>query len=156
VEFYKLLGAKKFYFYNSSITPDVDKLFKYYEENGDVEILQWKIEGYGFEQELRYDGIFAMMNDCVYRSTIVDNFKYTAMVDFDEIVIPLAPNTTNLLKLLKERDRDDIHSFCFPNVMVQYTFPKNVETVPENSRGFFYFLFLQEHFGVTIDLLNSP
>lgn len=133
VEFYKLLGATKFYFYNSSVTPDVDKLFRYYEKSGIVEILQWHIEGYAFEKELRYDGIFAMMNDCVYRSSIVDNFKYTAMVDFDEIIIPLAPNTTNLLDLVKERDRDTVHSFCFPNVLLFYTFPKNYDSAPANT-----------------------
>ncbi len=45
VEMYRLLGATKFYFYNCSISGDVDKVFRYYEEQGLAQILNWNFRG---------------------------------------------------------------------------------------------------------------
>jgi hypothetical protein len=41
IEIYKLMGAYKFYFYNASISQDVDRVLRYYVENDNVEVLDW-------------------------------------------------------------------------------------------------------------------
>lgn len=45
VELYKQLGASKFYFYKNSVSDDVDRLFKYYQKQGIVEIFNWNLTG---------------------------------------------------------------------------------------------------------------
>lgn len=44
IELYKLLGATKFYIYNDTISSDVDKVLRYYQKLGYLEVLDWKIE----------------------------------------------------------------------------------------------------------------
>lgn len=46
VELYKLLGVSKFYFYNESITNDVDKVLRYYMDYANVTVLPWNMDGW--------------------------------------------------------------------------------------------------------------
>lgn len=43
LEIYRRLGVAKFYFYNSSITSNVEKVFNYYKEVGVASIIPWNI-----------------------------------------------------------------------------------------------------------------
>lgn len=45
LEIYRSLGVARFYFYNSSISDNVGKVFDYYKEIGVASIMQWNIEG---------------------------------------------------------------------------------------------------------------
>lgn len=45
VEMYKLLGATKFFFYNCSVSEDVDKVFQFYQELGVAQIMNWTLNG---------------------------------------------------------------------------------------------------------------
>ncbi|EAT34496.1 AAEL013267-PA [Aedes aegypti] len=137
VEYWKLLGAERFYFYNKSITAEVDRVMSYYRERNVAEVLQWNLEGYEFEQELRYEGIFAALNDCLYRATLVGDFHYTALVDFDEFLLPLflPTNATTveetLVQYLDRRGRFDVHSFNFETVFFYGFYEEDYSQLPE-------------------------
>jgi hypothetical protein len=45
VEFWKLLGATKFYFYNKTIGRSVDRVIRYYQDRGEMKVINWTIEG---------------------------------------------------------------------------------------------------------------
>ncbi|XP_058461025.1 beta-1,4-galactosyltransferase galt-1 isoform X2 [Malaya genurostris] len=115
VEYWKLLGAERFYFYNKTSSDDVSKVLRYFDERGEVEVHDWNLEGYEFEQDLRYEGIFAALNDCLYRATVLGEYSYTALVDLDEFLMP-AEAPGGLIRFLTARDRYDVHSFNFQAV----------------------------------------
>lgn len=115
VEFYKILGVTKFYFYNNSISSDVGKVLKYYEKKN-AQILKWNIHANSTDI---FNGAFtASFNDCYMRASFIDNAKYIAMVDVDEIIMPLTEDNT-LLDFLAKIDRENISSFNFKNVFLQ-------------------------------------
>uniref|UniRef100_A0A8W7P4Z3 Glycosyltransferase family 92 protein n=1 Tax=Anopheles coluzzii TaxID=1518534 RepID=A0A8W7P4Z3_ANOCL len=87
------------------------------------------ISGYKFESELRYEGIFVALNDCFYRATIAGGFKYTAIVDFDELLFPTSDNET-LLEYLQTKDRYDVHSFNFQGVFFYDIYSPDFSKVP--------------------------
>lgn len=132
-EFYKILGASMVYIYEKSITTKVKNLLKYYETNKMAQISTWNLYGYEFEKELRYEGIFAALNDCLYRATFIDKFKYIAVVDFDEILMPLRNDTKTLLEFLKLKDKDNYASFNFQGVFFFSDFPNDLTTIPNNT-----------------------
>ena len=43
IEFYKILGASKFIFYNHTVGPDVDRVLRYYTQEGSVEVHPWTL-----------------------------------------------------------------------------------------------------------------
>ncbi|XP_062540593.1 uncharacterized protein LOC134208739 isoform X2 [Armigeres subalbatus] len=137
VEYWQLLGAERFYFYNKSITAEVDRVMSYYREQTVAEVLPWNLEGYEFEKDLRYEGIFAALNDCLYRSTLVGNFHYTALVDFDEFLLPLmgTKNGTSeeqtLVQYLDARGLFDVHSFSFEAVFFYEFYEEDYGQVPK-------------------------
>lgn len=84
VEFYRLLGATKFYFYKWWIGDNVDKVLTYYKEAGVAEVFEWRLYGQFFKKsltknlsfffvadykfpEIFYAGISACFHDCYYR-----------------------------------------------------------------------------------------
>lgn len=132
-EIYKILGASMVYIYDKWVTTDVKKLLKHYESKQMAQIFTWNLYGYGFEKELRYEGIFAALNDCLYRATFIDKFKYIAVVDFDEILMPLRNDTTTLLEFLKLKDKEYYASFNFQGAFFFSDFTNDLTTVPNNT-----------------------
>ncbi|XP_058126169.1 uncharacterized protein LOC131284443 isoform X2 [Anopheles ziemanni] len=128
-EYYKLNGAERFYVYNKSATAEVNEVLRHYEASGLVEVLDWHFEGYAFESELRYEGIFVALNDCLYRSTVAGGFQYSAIVDFDELLFPAGDEET-LLEYLQANDRYDVHSFNFQGVFFYDIYPPDFSRVP--------------------------
>lgn len=92
-EIYKLLGITKFYVYHLSSNEDVQRIIEFYEKEGLIEIFDWELNGYHFENNFRYGGIFSALNECVYRARVVDSFKYAAIIDFDEVLMPFKNNS---------------------------------------------------------------
>ncbi|KXJ83224.1 hypothetical protein RP20_CCG007934 [Aedes albopictus] len=143
VEYWQLLGAERFYFYNKSVTAEVDRVMSYYRERNVAEVLQWNLEGYEFEKDLRYEGIFAALNDCLYRATLVGDFHYTALVDFDEFLLPLrviVPKNNDttaavaeeetLVQYLDRQGRFDVHSFNFEAVFFYGFYEEDFSKLP--------------------------
>ena len=113
VEFYRMMGVDRFTFYKDSVSSQVTKILEYYSSIGAVTIIDWKLpDFYVYERSLRVDGIFAALNDCVYRSSFHANYRYVAGVDVDEYIVP------RIHKNFQE--------------MMEYLNPKNDE---ENSRN---------------------
>lgn len=133
VELYKILGVEKFYFYNMSISNDVNKLFEHYRSTDTAEILRWDIDHVMKmdEEIIHYFGIMATLNDCFYRASFVDGFKYIIIADFDEIILPMKHMT--LFEFLDEHDNDSIHSFVIRNFFVFGKFESDFSNVPENA-----------------------
>lgn len=57
------------------------------------EVLKYEAIGSDFGTSFRfylfrYNGIFAAMNDCLYRSTMVGGYKYVINTDLDEFIVP--------------------------------------------------------------------
>ena len=52
---------------------------------GKVTVLPWKLDMVS-QREIRTEGLFAALNDCLYRSMY--DFGYIALIDLDEIVMP--------------------------------------------------------------------
>lgn len=133
VEIYQLLGASKFYFYNMSMSSEVENLARHYESQGLAEIVSWNIDEVleMDENVIHYYGIMATLNDCFYRATAVDNFKYVIVTDYDEIIFPY--KTETLTEFLELYDMPTINSFTFSNYFVFAEYPQDLSNVPQNA-----------------------
>ncbi|XP_058066293.1 uncharacterized protein LOC131215915, partial [Anopheles bellator] len=131
-EYYRLNGAERFYVYNKSATPEANAVLEHYQAAGLVEVLDWHFDGYQFEQDLRYEAIFVALNECFYRATVTGGFRYTAIVDFDELLFPAGEGDDNetLLEYLESKDRYDVHSFNFQGVFFYDIYRPDYATVP--------------------------
>lgn len=49
----------------------------------------------GSQKEIRTEGLFAALNDCLYRNMY--RYKYLALIDLDEFIIPRQNGTINEL-----------------------------------------------------------
>ncbi|XP_067141214.1 uncharacterized protein [Centruroides vittatus] len=103
IEFYSLMGVQHFYFYNHTVGRDVDAVLRSYINQGKVTVLPWNLD-IKSQKEIRTEGIFASLNDCLFRTMY--RFKYVAMVDFDEFIVPKKHNDySSLLKDLEKSSR---------------------------------------------------
>lgn len=91
IELYRLLGATHVTLYNDTVGPDAGCVLRYYERKGYVTVLPWHHLDMISQREIRTEGLFAALNDCLYRSMYT--FEYVALVDLDEFIIPRHDNT---------------------------------------------------------------
>lgn len=118
IELHRLLGATHFTFYNHTIGDRVDCVLRRYAEEGLVEVLPWHQLDVISQKEIRTEGIFASLNDCLYRHMY--DSQYLLMIDLDEVIIPRTNNFT-LTELLNEainstsQGRSKIGAFYFRN-----------------------------------------
>lgn len=129
MEFYRLMGVNHFTFYNASISHDVSRVLQFYREIDIATVLTWILpQSYIYEQTLRHEGLFAALNDCHYRNTFYDSYKYVATFDFDEFLVPRKhDNFIALMEYLdpwlsQEHD-GDYASFVFRNVYFYTMYP---------------------------------
>lgn len=85
IELNILLGMSHFFLYNVSIGREGSCAIQQYVKDGIVTILPWKLDMTS-EKEIRMVGIFAALNDCLYRS--MHHYSHTAVIDLDEFIIP--------------------------------------------------------------------
>ncbi|XP_055619761.1 uncharacterized protein LOC129764578 [Toxorhynchites rutilus septentrionalis] len=130
VEYWRWQGSNRFYFYNQSATPSVHRVMNYYRRRRLAEVFDWRMEDYKHEEELRYAGIFAAINDCVYRAAFVGNFRFIAVVDLDEFIFQLEHPERPLIEFLERIDEQDVHSFHFRTVFF-YSSAANLSEVPD-------------------------
>lgn len=74
------------------------------------------------------------MNDCYYRASR-QKHKYIAIVNFDEILMPLT--NSSLLDFLRMQDDENVHSFQFESVFFFLALRRDYSIVPENSSKYF-------------------
>ena len=86
IELNKLLGVTKFTFYNHTMSDEVQCVLEYYKNEEDlVSVMSWDLK-VDSQTEIRTEGLFAALNDCLYRN--MNDFHYLMLIDFDEFVIP--------------------------------------------------------------------
>lgn len=130
IELNKLLGIDHFLFYNHTIGPKVDCLLNQYIKQTDlVTVLSWQNLDMKSQEEIRTEGIFASLNDCVYRTMY--RFKYVAMIDLDEFIVPhLDGNLKLLLNRLVNYSVSKDHkagAFSFKNAFFYLQWPDDPE-----------------------------
>ncbi|XP_076366130.1 beta-1,4-galactosyltransferase galt-1-like [Tachypleus tridentatus] len=116
VELHRLLGVEHFFLYNHSMGHSVERAVMVYKQLGVVSLLPWNLEIQS-QKEIRTEGLFAALNDCLYRSMCL--FKYVLMLDLDEFIIPSGNVTyeTFLADITKlKRGPYQPSSFVFQNV----------------------------------------
>ncbi|XP_044586634.1 uncharacterized protein LOC123266459 [Cotesia glomerata] len=136
IEYYRLMGVSRFVFYNSSVSEDVSKVLKFYhaEQYDLVKIQQWNLPAlYIYEKTLRLEGLYGALNDCLYRNSLHNYFRYVGVFDVDEFLIPKVHN--NFTGLMKNLDLSEENygyvSFLFRHVYFYTMYPD----VKENSTG---------------------
>lgn len=125
IELNSILGIDHFLFYNHTVGPKVDCLLRHYARNSSlITVLPWHRLDMKSQQEIRTEGIFASLNDCLYRTMY--RFKYVAMIDLDEFLVPhLDDDLKMLLKRLTSLPmaRDRAGAFSFQNAFFYLQWP---------------------------------
>lgn len=85
IELNRLLGVDHFTFYNHTIGKQVGCLLQNYVDMGLVTILPWQLNMLS-QKEIRTEGLFAALNDCLYRSMY--KYSHIVLIDLDEYIIP--------------------------------------------------------------------
>ncbi|CAG9773807.1 unnamed protein product [Ceutorhynchus assimilis] len=114
IELNKLMGVDHFTFYNHTIGPQVGCILDDYRQRGLVTLLPWKLKMIS-QKEIRTEGLFAALNDCLYRSMY--KFSHTLLIDLDEYIIPNYNETLpQLIDYLNHRlNTRSTGSFSFQN-----------------------------------------
>lgn len=97
IELNFLLGVQHFTFYNHTVGPHVECVLNHYlkqKESPTVDVLEWNLD-LRSQKEIRTEGLLAALNDCLYRNMY--KYKYLALVDLDEFIIPRKDYTLNKL-----------------------------------------------------------
>ncbi|XP_068247662.1 uncharacterized protein [Palaemon carinicauda] len=122
IELNKILGVEHFTLYNHTIGKDVDCILKRYSDLGLINILPWKLD-IKSQKEIRTEGLFAALNDCLYR--YMYQYKYILMIDLDEYIVP--HTNTSLPELLKylhtKADAKKIGAISFQNSFFYLQWP---------------------------------
>ncbi|GLG94270.1 Uncharacterized protein GBIM_01512 [Gryllus bimaculatus] len=74
-----------FTLYNHTLGAQVSCVLRDYMARGVVTLLPWQLNMLS-QKEIRTEGLFAALNDCLYRSMY--QYAYTALIDLDEYIIP--------------------------------------------------------------------
>ena len=98
LEFQRILGVEKVYFYHLTLHPNVYKVLRYYEDQGFIEVQNTSMVGgvvnlpevdhwliQGFKANKRYNELI-VYNDCFYRHMY--QYDYIALLDIDEVIMP--------------------------------------------------------------------
>ncbi|XP_060811054.1 beta-1,4-galactosyltransferase galt-1 isoform X2 [Bombus pascuorum] len=102
IELYRLLGASHVTLYNDTVGTEAGCALKYYEAKGLVTVLPWHHLDMISQREIRTEGLFAALNDCLYRSMY--KYEYVALVDLDEFIIPRHNDTIiDLIRWMSSR-----------------------------------------------------
>lgn len=114
IELNRLMGVDHFTFYNHTIGPQVSCILQDYQSKGIVTLLPWKLPMLS-QKEIRTEGLFAALNDCLYRSMY--RFSHILLIDLDEYIIPNYNDTIpQLIDYLNHRlNTRSTGSFSFQN-----------------------------------------
>lgn len=125
IELNRLLGMEHITFYNDSIGPNVDCILQHYISEGKVTVLPWKLD-MASQREIRTEGLFAALNDCLYRSMY--RFSHVALIDLDEIVMPRHNDTIQqFMEWMGTRlNTKSTGSYSFQNAFFYLQWPDDV------------------------------
>ncbi|KAL7648129.1 UNVERIFIED_CONTAM: hypothetical protein RMT77_000030 [Armadillidium vulgare] len=107
IEFHRILGVEKFFFYNRSMGVDVENTLQYYVKENIVELYDWKVPV--DLKDIRHGAIYGALNDCNLKN--VGRYEWTIFVDVDEFILPKkAKNYADLINSLEKKN-----SYVFQN-----------------------------------------
>ena len=81
----------RFTMYNDTVSPEVSCLLEHYTRTGVLTLLPWRLD-LASQKEIRTEGLFAALNDCLYRN--MGRVQYLVMMDLDELIIPYQVRNT--------------------------------------------------------------
>lgn len=85
LELNTLLGINHFFLYNDTASNQVNCILRDYVANGRVTVFPWKLDMVS-QKEIRTEGLFAALNDCLYRTMY--HYSHIALIDLDEFIVP--------------------------------------------------------------------
>jgi len=95
-----------------------------------VSVLPWDLNLVS-QREIRTEGLFAALNDCLYRN--MNDFKYLMLIDFDEFIVPHMNDTLpEMLQFLEQQkvvlagkkvSSKKTSSYSFQNAFFYVQFP---------------------------------
>ncbi|KAK9736396.1 Glycosyltransferase family 92 [Popillia japonica] len=114
IELHRILGVDHFTFYNHTVGAQVACLLEHYINKGLVTLLPWQLNMVS-QKEIRTEGLFAALNDCLYRSMY--KYSHVILIDLDEFIIPKHNDTLpQLLSWLSTKvNTEATGSFSFQN-----------------------------------------
>ncbi|KAM9370836.1 beta-1,4-galactosyltransferase galt-1-like [Phaethornis superciliosus] len=132
MEMYKILGVQKVVIYKNNCSHLMEKVLKFYVEEGTAEIIPWPINSHlkvsskwHFSMDAKdigYYGQITALNDCIYRN--MQRSKYVVLTDADEIILPLKhPDWKTMMSSLQSQN-PGTGIFLFEN----HIFPETVST----------------------------
>ncbi len=98
LELNKLLGVTRFTLYNHTVSREVSCVLRDYADRGEVDLLPWSLN-MASQSEIRTEGLFAALNDCLYRN--MWRYNYLLLIDLDEFVVPR--NNRTLAQMIRLR-----------------------------------------------------
>ncbi|XP_064488606.1 uncharacterized protein LOC135400693 isoform X2 [Ornithodoros turicata] len=135
IEFHRHIGIEHFFFYNHSTAADVDKVLTAYQNDKVATVLPWTL-AVRSQKEIRTEGLFAALNDCMYRT--MHHFDYMATLDLDEFFVLRRDDNLNDL-IARVKGNTVLSSFVFRNVFFYLYWPNDTtaygappETEPQN------------------------
>ena len=81
----------RFTMYNDTVSPEVSCLLEHYTRTGVLTLLPWRLD-LASQKEIRTEGLFAALNDCLCRN--MGRVQYLVMMDLDELIIPYQVRNT--------------------------------------------------------------
>ncbi|XP_066257531.1 uncharacterized protein [Euwallacea similis] len=85
LELHRVMGVDHFFLYNHTVGPQVNCLLQEYIKEGLITVLPWQLP-LKSQKEIRTEGIFASLNDCLFRTR--HKYSHTIFIDFDEYILP--------------------------------------------------------------------
>jgi hypothetical protein len=124
LEFQSILGVRHFTMYNHTIGPSVGCILNEYVRRGHLTLLPWQLPMVS-QREIRTEGLFAALNDCLYRNMY--RYAYVALVDLDEYIVPRRNDSLpDLLSWLARPGTRAAGSFSFQNAFFYLQWPDDV------------------------------
>lgn len=112
LEINRLFGIDHFVVYKMSWSEEIDKIMKYYNKIGIIDIIELN---YTFYSKIRTEQSFyaqaIKLNDCFYRYRRVS--KNIIMMDQDEIIVPINRNIKTIDELLDKIDNKESDIYYF-------------------------------------------
>ncbi|XP_054714319.1 uncharacterized protein LOC129223960 [Uloborus diversus] len=126
IELNRILGVNHFVLYNHTVGAEVGCILKKYEVEGIVTVLPWQLDIVS-QKEIRTEGLFAALNDCLYRTMY--RFRYVLMIDLDEYIIPHKNSTlTVMLNHLSKKNPDRTGAYSFQNAFFYLQWPNDTSS----------------------------
>lgn len=123
IELNRILGVNHFVLYNHTVGTEVGCILQKYIVEGIVTVLPWQLDIVS-QKEIRTEGLFAALNDCLYRTMY--RFRYVLMIDLDEYIIPHKNlSLALLLAQLIKKNPDRTGAFSFQNAFFYLQWPND-------------------------------